>query len=155
MNCWPETASLPSLRVAPKLISKSAFRQRLSFMARSDRRALVAAICLGFISAALGAAAVYAAGIVFFIFSMINPLVVSLLARHRIMSFSQVPNLIMAATLTILLLIYGASTVNRYGPEERMLGALCVLAAAVIPALLVSGIVKLVRHKTASGARKQ
>ena len=108
-------------------------------------------IVLGLISGALTVAGVYAAGLVFIAFSIVSPLVVSLVAQNRIMTLSQVPNLIMTLTATIIFMIVVAFTdfkmPRSYGPAEIALGALVILLMAAIPALVISGMVKLIRRK--------
>jgi hypothetical protein len=74
-------------------------------MSTRDRYALIAAIVLGAVAGALSAAAVFAAGLVFIAFSVVNPLIVSLMAKDRIMTLAQVPNLVALLLLIPIVLI--------------------------------------------------
>ena len=118
-------------------------------MSSRDRYALAIGILLGIISGALTVAAVYAAGLVFIAFSIVSPLIVSLVAQQRIMTLSQVPNLLM--TLTAVIIFYGvigySSMPWHYSPGEMLLGVLVILMMAAIPAFAISGLVKLIRRK--------
>jgi hypothetical protein len=121
-------------------------------VAKRDRRALMLGVVLGIIAGPLTIASVYAAGIVFMIFSVLLPLIVSLVARNRVTTLALVPNALMALTC---LLIFWALEVSSPGPASRhdasdiALGIITVVAATVIPALLVSGLVKFVRSRRA------
>lgn len=120
-------------------------------MSKRDRYALVVGISLGVISGALTIASMFAAGLVFIAFSIVSPLIVSLVAQNRIMTLSQVPNLVMTLTAAIIYAILAAFTSYsmpwRYGPGETLLGVLTVLLMAAIPAFAVSGVVKLIRKR--------
>jgi len=117
-------------------------------MSTRDRYAVIAGVILGIVSAVLSAAAAFAAGLVFLAFSLINPLVVSLIAQNRIMTLSQIPNLLMALILGIIVALFGISTISRYDPAELSIGILAALAMAVVPAFVISGLVKLIRGKS-------
>ncbi|MDT4897592.1 MAG: hypothetical protein QOH25_2669 [Acidobacteriota bacterium] len=113
-----------------------------------DRNALVVAIALGIISGALTIAAAFAAFLVFIAFSFLSPLIVSLMAQNRVTSLSLVSNLIMALTVMIIFAVAMSHSMRaRYGLGEILLGILVILLMAVIPALAVSGVVKLIRRK--------
>ena len=118
-------------------------------MSRRDRYALAVGILLGILSGALTVAAVYAAGLVFIAFSIVSPLIVSLVAQKRIMTLSQVPNLVMTLTALIIFAAFvGFSSMPwRHDPGEILLGILVILMMAAIPAFVISGLVKLIRRK--------
>jgi len=120
-------------------------------MSKRDRNALIAGIALGIVTAGLSMAAVFAAGIVFVAFSIVNPLIVSLMAEKRIMSLAQAPNLVAFLILVPLVLIFLRSnpSMSHYNVGEILLGILVVLLMAVIPALLVSAVVRLIRKRNA------
>jgi hypothetical protein len=123
-------------------------------MNKRDRIALIAGLVLGIVAAGLSVAAVFAAGLVFIAFSFVNPLIVSLLAQNRIMTLAQVPNLLAVLLFLpmVLFLTYDSGVRglggNNYGAGEITLGILAALLMAVVPALVVSGVVKLIRRRT-------
>jgi len=106
-------------------------------MTKRDRKALLIGIALGIVSATLSAAAVFFFLIVFAVFVIVNPLVVSLIADKRIITLGTVPNLIMAMLVGSLYLAF----------EGELLDVLFVFAGALVPALVVSGIVKVLRRR--------
>jgi len=109
---------------------------------------------LSVVAAGLTAASVYAAGFVFIIFSVLLPLVISLMAEKRIMTLSLVTNLSMALICLFIFFIFGLlspSLLGRYGIAEVAVGIVGFLLMAVIPALIVSGLVRFIRRKKQSG----
>lgn len=114
-----------------------------------DRYALATGILLGIISGALTVAAMFAAGLVFIACAILSPLIVSLVAQNRIMTLSQVPNLVMTLTAVIIFFVFVgyASMPWHYGPAEILLGIVAILMMAAIPALAISGLVKLIRRR--------
>jgi hypothetical protein len=114
-----------------------------------DRYALAVGILLGIVSGALTVAAAFAAGLVFIACSILSPLIVSLVAQNRIMTLSQVPNLVMTLTALIIFVVFiGYSSMPwRYGPGEILVGIVAILMMAAIPALALSGLVKLIRRR--------
>lgn len=121
-------------------------------MSKRDRRALVIGIILGIICAALTVAGALVAGLVFIVCCLLSPLIVSLIAGDRIMTLSQVPNLLMTLIVTIIFFIFGGYEwlLRRYDSGEILLGVLAILLMAVIPALAISGLVKFMRRKRAA-----
>jgi hypothetical protein len=121
-------------------------------MTTRDRRALWLGIVLSVVGAALTAASVYAAGITFIIFSVLLPLAVSLSADNKIMSLSLATNLLMAFFCLIIfsiLVVFSPSLIGRYGVPEIAIGIAVFLVTALVPALIVSGLVKVIRRKKA------
>lgn len=118
-------------------------------MSSKDRQALNAGIILGIISGVLTFGGALVAGLVFIVCSFLSPLIVSLIAQDRIMTLSQVPNLLMTLTATTLMVSFFGyhSMVGRYNSVELLLGILIILLIAVIPALAISGLVKWIRRK--------
>jgi ABC-type amino acid transport system permease subunit len=121
-------------------------------MSSKDRQALVTGIILGIISGVLTFGGALVAGLVFIVCSFLSPLIVSLIAQDRIMTLSQVPNLLMTLTATILMVSFFGyhSMVGRYDSGELLLGVLVILLMAVIPALAISALVKWIRRKRAA-----
>ena len=124
-------------------------------MTKRDRLALKLGVALGLVAGPLVIASLFAAGLVFMAFTILLPLIVSMVAQNRVMILGLLPNALMALTC---LLIFGAIAVSspgplsRYGAAEIALGILVVVAAAVIPALAVSWLVKFVRRRRASAS---
>lgn len=121
-------------------------------MSERDKYALGLGIFLGIFSGALAAfATVYGLlGIIVFIFfSILSPLLVSVMAENRIMAFGQVPNLVMTLTGTTLFLALGGYSflLWRYDLVEILLRVLTILMMAVTPALVVSGLVVWIRRR--------
>lgn len=121
-------------------------------MSSKDRQALVTGIILGIISGVLTFGGALVAGLVFIVCAFVSPLIVSLIAQDRIMTLSQVPNLLMTLTATILMISFFGyhSMVGRYNAVELLLGIPIILLIAVIPALAISALVKFIRRKRAA-----
>ncbi len=118
-------------------------------MSSRDRHALAVGIVLGIVCGALTIAGALVAGLVFIVCCFLSPLIVSLIAQDRIMTLSQVPNLLMTLVVMIILFAMGglSFTRSRYNAGEIALGILVVLLMAVIPALAISALVKWIRRK--------
>lgn len=122
-------------------------------MTRRDRRALKLGILLSVVAAGVTAASVYAAGIVFLFFSMLLPLIVSLMAGNKVITLSLMTNLLLALICLVVFFIvvaFSPSLISHYGIAEVALGIVSLMLMAVIPALIVSGLVKLIRRKKQS-----
>ena len=122
-------------------------------MSNRDRRALTVGIILGLAGAGLTIASVYAAGIVFLILAVLFPLSISLMAEQRIISLSLVPNILMALVCLLIYFVFltsWPSSLMNYGATEKALGVLAVLLMAIIPALAMSIVIKLIRRKRAA-----
>ena len=119
-------------------------------MTKRDRYALILGLVLGVLAGVLAIASLYAVGLVFLFFSFLLPLIVSLVARNRIMTLSLVPNVMMALVcLLFYVWIKMTSTMRGEGPLEVALAVLTIMVAALLPALAVSGVVKLIRRNRA------
>ena len=117
------------------------------------RNAVLLSVCLGIISAVLTAASFYAAGITFLIFSLLNPLIVSLVVPARSTSLSILANTVLVFMLPIivglvlLILRVPWTGLPRGGSGELVAGFLLALAVALTFAWIISALVRLVRRK--------
>jgi len=114
---------------------------------KKDSFALKLGVVLGIVSSTLVIVSFYAAGLVFIFFSIALPLTVSLVAQERIITLSLVPNLLMTLICSLFFAVFYPSMLGRYGPAEIALGIVALIAMGLIPALAVSGLVKLIRRR--------
>lgn len=112
-----------------------------------DRYALAVGILLGIISGALTVFGALVAGVVFISCAIVSPLIVSLVAEERIMILSLVPNLIMTLIAITVVLLMGHSIMRSYDLGMILLGIIVTFMIAIISALAMSGLVKLIRRK--------
>lgn len=122
-------------------------------MSERDKFALGLGIILGIFSGVLSGLAPFYFGMfgfaVFIFFSIVSPLLVSVLAENRIMGFAQVPNLLMTLTGMIIFLALGgySASVQLYGQATTLQGILIIIFMAVVAALIMSALVQLLRRK--------
>ena len=123
-------------------------QDRKPAMTARDRRALWIGLTMGVVGGVLSIAAVYAAALVFLICSFVFPLITSLIAQNRIVTLSLVPNLVMVVvTGACLILLIVGNPSTRYGWAEVLGGAVAWILMGVIPALVVSWPIKVIRKR--------
>ena len=114
---------------------------------------MLLSVSLGIIAAVLTVASVYAAGITFLIFSLLNPLIVSLVAPRRSTGLSILANAVLVFMLPIVVVLalwilqMSWTGLPRGGNSELVTGFMFALAVAIICAWIMSALVRLVRRK--------
>lgn len=125
----------------------SSQNNKVSSMTARDRYALAIGIFLGIASGVFTAFSALVAGAVFLFCAFLSPLIVSLVARNRIMILSLIPNLIMTVTAITLVLVTGYFDMQSYALWQILLGIMVIFMIGIISALAVSGLVKLILKK--------